>query len=66
MDKERTARRGFLGLLGGAASVAPAAAITQDGSRGGIPARPENEQEKRKARYRETDHVRAFYETNRS
>lgn len=66
MDKDRTARRGFLGLLGGAAAATPAAAINQDGSRGGIPARPETEQEKRKPRYRETEHVRAFYQTNRS
>jgi hypothetical protein len=62
------ARRRFLGLLGAAAGTAatPAAAINADGSRGDIPAKPEADAEKRKARYRETDHVQAFYRTNRS
>lgn len=62
------ARRRFLGLLGAAAGTAatPAAAINADGSRGSIPSQPEGEDERRKARYRETDHVRAFYQTNRT
>ena len=61
------ARRRFLGLMGLAAGTAatPAAAFNADGSRGGLPARPESEADKRKPRYRETDHVRAFYRTNR-
>lgn len=63
-----TARRRMLGLLGLAAGTAatPAAAFNADGSRGTIPSQPEGEAERRKARYRETDHVRAFYQTNRS
>lgn len=59
------ARRRLLGLMGVAVAT-PAAAFNADGSRGGIPAQPETEQQKRSARYRETDHVRAFYRTNRS
>ncbi len=31
----------------------------------GMAPRKEGEEEKRKPRYRETDHVRAFYQTNR-
>ncbi len=75
MDEDRTPnsaapsrRRGFLRALGlatGAAAVAPAAAIQRDGGTGGLPPQKEGEAEKRKARYRETDHVRAFYLTNR-
>jgi hypothetical protein len=62
------ARRRFLGLLGAAAgtAAAPAAAFNAGGSRGAIPSQPEGEAERRKARYRETDHVRAFYQTNRT
>lgn len=65
---ETTARRRFLSLVGVTAgtAAAPAAAITLDGSRGGLPAQPENEAERRKPRYRETEHVLAFYRTNRS
>jgi hypothetical protein len=59
------ARRRFLGGLGLAAVAAPAAAIEADGSTGGLPPKKETEAEKRAARYRETDHVRAFYRTNR-
>lgn len=61
----QAARRRVLGLMGLAVAT-PAAAITADGSRAGLPARPETEQQKRAPRYRETDHVRAFYRTNRS
>ncbi|WP_237216894.1 hypothetical protein [Falsiroseomonas oryziterrae] len=56
----------MLGLLGAAAAAAPAAAIDPNGNRGDLPNRPESEAEKRRPRYRETDHVRAFYRTNRS
>lgn len=50
----------------GAAIAAPAAAAFEasGGTAGLAPAR-ENEAEKRKPRYRETDHVKAFYRTNR-
>jgi hypothetical protein len=61
-------RRRFLGLIGAAAGTAAtsAAALNADGSRGAIPSEPEGDAERRKARYRETDHVRAFYQTNRT
>jgi hypothetical protein len=68
MATDRTkARRGFLALMGFAAgaTATPAVAINADGSRGDIPAQPESEAEKRKARYRETEDVQAFYRTNR-
>jgi hypothetical protein len=68
MTEDTKARRRFLGLMGlaaGAAATAPAEAFNADGSRGRLPAQPESEAEKRKPRYRETDHVRAFYRTNR-
>lgn len=61
------ARRGFLGSLGlgVAAAAAPAAAFEADGGTGGLSPKKETEAERRKPRYRETDHVRAFYRTNR-
>ncbi|WP_431269777.1 hypothetical protein [Dankookia sp. P2] len=59
------ARRRFIGGLGLAAVAAPAAAFEADGSTGGLPPRKETEAEKRAPRYRETDHVRAYYRTNR-
>jgi hypothetical protein len=54
-------RRGFLRSIGGA-SVAGAAVAA------GMPtpaAATESDAEKKKVRYRETDHVKAFYRTNR-
>jgi hypothetical protein len=55
-------RREFLRTLGvgagvAAASAAPLATVAQ--------ADTETNNEKRKARYRETDHVKAFYRVNR-
>ena len=69
-DDRAPARRRFLGGLGLgglglAAAAAPAAAFEADGSTGGLPPKKETEAEKRAPRYRETDHVRAFYRTNR-
>jgi len=64
-DGKAQARRRFLGGLGLAAVAAPAAAFEADGSTGGLPPKKETEAEKRAPRYRETDHVRAFYRTNR-
>ena len=55
----------FWGGLGLAAIAAPAAAIEADGSTGGLPPKKETEAEKRAPRYRESDHVRAYYRTNR-
>lgn len=54
-------RRGFLRSIGGAGVAGAAVAV-------GAPApalATENDAEKKKARYRETDHVKAFYRTNR-
>ncbi|SDB13496.1 hypothetical protein [Belnapia rosea] len=64
-DPPPTARRRFFSALGLAAVAAPAAAFEVDGGTGGLPPARESEAEKRKARYRETDHVRAYYRTNR-
>lgn len=62
-------RRGFLRALGlgtaaAAAATAPAAAERADA----VPARDarkENKDQRVAARYRETDHVKAYYRTNR-
>ncbi len=54
-------RRGFLRSIGGA-SIAGAAVAA--GASAPAAAR-ESDSDKRKARYRETDHVKAFYRTNR-
>ena len=61
-NKTRVARRDFLRVLGAGAgvaatAVAPLATIAK--------ADTENNDEKRKARYKETDHVKAFYRVNR-
>ncbi len=64
-----SARRGLLRLFGvaaGGAAAGSAQAFNADGERRDIRAEPETEAEKRKPRYRETDHVRDFYRTNRS
>jgi hypothetical protein len=54
-----------LGIGAAAAAVTPAAGFEPDGSTGGLPPQKEGEAERRRARYRETDHVKAFYRTNR-
>lgn len=59
-DKERLGRRGFLRTLG-VGSVAVAAPLVTDVAH----ADTETEDEKRKARYKETDHVKKFYSVNR-
>ena len=59
--KDAVDRRGFLRSVGGA-SVAGAAVAA------GVPAAAEASEsrgERDKARYRETEHVKAFYRTNR-
>ena len=59
-DKRTVGRRDFLRALGvgaGAAATAPLAAAAKADS--------ETNDEKRKARYKETDHVKAFYRVNR-
>jgi hypothetical protein len=70
-DGTERRRRGFLRTLGGLATAGTAAAAAgpaaaQRASR--VPAdqaRKENEQQRLAARYRETEHVKAFYRTNR-
>jgi hypothetical protein len=59
-DKPAVGRREFLRVLGagaGAAAAAPFASAAKADS--------ETNDEKRKARYKETDHVKAFYRVNR-
>ena len=61
-NKTRVARRDFLRVLGAGAGVAattaaPLATMAK--------ADTENNDEKRKARYKETDHVKTFYRVNR-
>ncbi len=60
-DKAKVGRRDFLRVLGagaGAAAVAPALG-------GEARADSESNEEKKKARYKETDHVKAYYRVNR-
>lgn len=60
-DAKAVDRRGFLRSIGGASVAAGAVAV-------GAPApaaATENDADKKKARYRETDHVKAYYLTNR-
>ena len=61
-NKTRVARRDFLRALGAGAgvaatAVAPLASVAKADS--------ETNDEKRKARYKETDHVKTFYRVNR-
>jgi len=63
--EDAPARRGVLGAAAAALVATPAAAFRPDGSTGGLKPEKETEAEKRAPRYRETDHVRAFYQTNR-
>jgi hypothetical protein len=53
-------RREVLRVLGAGAGVAAAAPLAT-----GAKADTENNDEKRKARYKETDHVKTFYRVNR-
>lgn len=60
-DAKAVDRRGFLRSIGGASVAGAAVAV-------GAPApaaATEGEADKKKVRYRETDHVKAFYRTNR-
>ncbi|MBW8903498.1 MAG: twin-arginine translocation signal domain-containing protein [Bradyrhizobium sp.] len=57
-DKRTVGRRDFLRVLGaGAGAAVPLATVGKADS--------ENNDEKRKARYKETDHVKAYYRVNR-
>jgi len=60
-DKAKVGRRDFLRALGagaGAAAVAPTMSVEAR-------ADSENNDEKKKSRYKETDHVKAYYRVNR-
>ena len=61
-DKPKVGRRDFLRALGAGAGVAATAAAPLAGV---AKADSENNDEKRKARYKETDHVKTFYRVNR-
>jgi hypothetical protein len=57
-------RRAFIRSLGKASTVAALAAVAAPLGTGEAAA-AESEAERKKARYRETDHVKAYYRTNR-
>jgi len=59
-DKAAVGRREFLRVLGAGATVAAAAPLATEAK-----ADTETNDEKRKARYKETDHVKAYYRVNR-
>jgi hypothetical protein len=61
-DKTALGRREFLRVLGAGAGVA---ATTAAPLATAARADSENSDEKRKARYKETDHVKAYYRVNR-
>jgi hypothetical protein len=61
-ETRKVARRDFLRTLGVGAGVAVTAAGPLAGA---AQADTETNDEKRKARYRETDHVKTFYRVNR-
>ena len=61
-SKAKVGRREFLRVLGAGAGVAAAAAGPLATS---ARADTETNDEKRKARYKETDHVKKFYSVNR-
>ena len=58
--KIKTGRRDFLRVIGAGAGVAAIAPLASPAK-----ADSENNEEKRKTRYRETDHVKEFYRVNR-
>jgi hypothetical protein len=59
-EKTTVGRREFLRALGAGATVAAAAPLA-----GEAKADTETTDEKRKSRYKETDHVKAYYRVNR-
>ena len=63
-DKTKVGRRDFLRALGAGAGVV-VTAVTAVTAVTPAMADSESNDEKRKARYKETDHVKAFYRVNR-
>jgi hypothetical protein len=59
-QKTTVGRRDFLRVLGAGAAAASAAPLV-----GGSAVAAESDADKKKTRYRETDHVKAFYRVNR-
>lgn len=59
--KAKVGRRDFLRVLGAGAGVAAASGTLATAAK----ADSESNEEKRKPRYRETEHVKAFYRVNR-
>ena len=59
-DKTTVGRRDFLRAIGAGAAVAAAVPLA-----GEARADSESNEEKRKARYKETDHVKTYYRVNR-
>jgi hypothetical protein len=59
-DKTTVGRRNFFRLLGTGAAAGAMAPLGKEAA-----ADTENEDEKRKARYRESDEVKAYYRVNR-
>ena len=62
VDRTKVARRDFLRVLGAGAG---AAAATAGPLATAVKADSENNDEKRKSRYKESDHVKAYYRVNR-
>ena len=60
MDKASLGRRQFLRALGAGAAVAATSPPTLEAK-----ADSESNDEKRKSRYKESDHVKAYYRVNR-
>jgi hypothetical protein len=60
-NKARVGRRDFLRVMGAGAGAAAAAGSLPTSAR----ADSETNNEKRKPRYRETEHVKAFYRVNK-
>jgi len=60
-DKTKVGRRAFLRTLG----VGAGAAIASTSLATGAKADTESNDEKRKARYKETEHVKTFYKVNK-